>query len=55
MSLFFSGETSDIVPFFTGLLLASDSRTKDWIADYIKAAQKVNLHVSFSVLCFFSR
>ena len=40
--LIFSGETSDIVPFFTGLLLASDSKTKDWIADYIKAVQKVN-------------
>lgn len=31
---------SDIVPFFTGMLLASDSKTKSWISDYMKTAQK---------------
>ncbi|XP_012557511.2 integrator complex subunit 2 isoform X1 [Hydra vulgaris] len=32
--------SSDLVPFFTGLLLASDQETKDWLAEYIKVAQK---------------
>lgn len=31
---------SDVVTFLTGLLLASDNRTKTWLAEYIKSAQK---------------
>ncbi|XP_066936944.1 integrator complex subunit 2-like isoform X1 [Clytia hemisphaerica] len=30
----------DLVSFFTGLLLASSSKTKEWLSDYIKHVQK---------------
>jgi len=31
---------TDLVPFFTGLFLAGDVKTKEWFAEYIKTAQR---------------
>ena len=43
ITLFFLDCKSDIVPFLSGLLLTSDSKVKDWLADFIRTAQKVCL------------
>ncbi|XP_065055164.1 LOW QUALITY PROTEIN: integrator complex subunit 2-like [Rhopilema esculentum] len=41
---------SDLVPFLSGLLLTSDLRVKEWLAEYIKNAQKDAPNSSIHVL-----
>lgn len=37
-----TGRHSDLVSFFTGLLLASNSKTREWLSEFIKHVQKDN-------------
>ena len=36
------GTESDLVQFLSGILLTGDMRVKEWLAEYIRNAQKVD-------------